>query len=275
MKSIRDLVSIFRQAGDNALLRQKAYDFNRRELKIDGSVVTETDRETEEYLCAAITERFPHVNFVTEEYARDFDPSRRWTFIIDPIDGTDNFSQGAHAWCISLGLLDERMQPRAGMVYAPRLDLFLFADIDGRLEINGNQAPDFPPVEDMNALSGLVVSSRIHNFLDLRTFPGKLRSLGSAALHLTFPVCYPGLIGAIQDTLTYAWDIAGAHAILQAQGYRISYLDGSPLDYTRMQLSHWRVQKILMAARPGAWELLSSCLRSTSDPCQDIRLPLK
>jgi fructose-1,6-bisphosphatase/inositol monophosphatase family enzyme len=262
MNSIRDLVSVFRQAGDQAMIRQKAYDFSQREMKIDGSVVTETDRETEEFLCEAISERFPNVNFVTEEFARKFDPSRRWTFVIDPIDGTDNFTQGAHAWCVSLGLLDERMQPRAGIIYAPRLDLFQFADIDGGLEINGFQAPDFPRVEELNALSGLVVSSRIHNFLDLRTFPGKLRSLGSAALHLSFPACYPGLVGAIQDTLTYAWDIAGAHAILKAQGYRLSYLDGSPIDYGAMRLNHWRVENILLAARPGAWELLPSCLRS-------------
>jgi len=262
VESIRLLIPMVKEAGHRALEHQKKYDFAKREMKPDGSVVTEIDRQTEEFLCAGIARYFPEANYVTEELARKFEESLPWTWVIDPIDGTDNFSQGAHSWSISIGLLDGGLQPVAGMVFAPRLDLFLFADRGGGLEINDQPAAELPPVESLNSLSGLVVSSRILQYLDLRGFPGKIRSLGSAALHLCFPACYPGIVGTLQEPQTYAWDIAGAHAILQAAGCRMSYQDGRSLDYKAMRPNQWKAEDIMVATRPGAWELLRGTLRS-------------
>ncbi len=224
-------------------------------------MVTEADRRTEEFLCGAISRLFPDANLVGEEFAREFDPRLPWTWVIDPIDGTDNYTQGTHYWCLSIGLLDHRLQPAAGIIYAPRLDLLLFADIGRPLEINGREAAVFPPVKELTSLSGLVISSKILHFLDLRGFPGKLRILGSSALQSCYPACYPGAVAVLQEPQAFAWDIAAAHAILLAAGCRVAYYDGRPLDYGAMRVNRWNLEAIMVASRPGAWDLLARRIR--------------
>ena len=66
-----------------------------RSYKQDGSVLTEIDRRVEDYLFGEISRLYPDANVVTEETARSFDPDRPYTFAVDPIDGTDVFSQGS------------------------------------------------------------------------------------------------------------------------------------------------------------------------------------
>ena len=53
--------------------------------------------------------------------------AKPYTFCLDPIDGTDAFSQSMAGWCTSLALLDETLTPVAGIIYAPKLDVMLFA----------------------------------------------------------------------------------------------------------------------------------------------------
>ncbi|MBN1581428.1 MAG: inositol monophosphatase, partial [Anaerolineae bacterium] len=71
----------------------------------------------------------------------------------------------------------------------------------------------------------------IHRQVDLGAYPGKIRSIGSAALHLCFPLIYPGLLGALAGPGGHIWDIAGAHAVVRSLGFDFEYLDGERIDY--------------------------------------------
>jgi myo-inositol-1(or 4)-monophosphatase len=139
-----------------------------------------------------------------------------------------------HGWCVVLALLDQELTPIAGIVYAPRLDLLLFADVGKRVLLNGAELPVLASSEPLSARSNLMVPSSIHRHLDMRGFPGKLRNIGSAALHLCFPLLYPAMFGAIQSRTTHIWDIAASDAINRACGYRLEYLGGGEIDYRRM-----------------------------------------
>jgi myo-inositol-1(or 4)-monophosphatase len=89
------------------------------EQKGDGSLVTNADRWADHYIKTAINKEFPEHGVLTEESALVF-PDRDWCWIIDPIDGTTNFSRGIPIWAISLGLLYRGM-PVFGYVYLPTL----------------------------------------------------------------------------------------------------------------------------------------------------------
>lgn len=260
MRDIRWLVALVREAGLLAARRQRLLDFADRAFKADGSVITEVDRDTEDFLCERILARFPDANLVTEERVRGFAERREWTFVIDPIDGTDSFSQGLPTWAVSVGVLDAGLEPVAGIVYAPRLGLMLSADGAGRLRRDGRPVPVPEPVEALSGLSGLAISSRAHRGFDLHRFPGKLRGHGSAALHLVYPAMFGGIVAALQDAGANAWDIAGAHAICLAAGCSFGYLDGRPIDYCRLRSSTWRVEGPLLAAKPGAASLVLACI---------------
>jgi len=125
------LVQAVCTAGKEALSRQREVEFLDREYKTDGSVVTVVDRLVEDMLCTEIAREWSDCNFITEENVREFKAGRRYTVVVDPVDGTDNFSQGLFCWRISVAILDHRMVPIAGIVHCPRLDLLFCADLDG------------------------------------------------------------------------------------------------------------------------------------------------
>ncbi len=260
MLSINGIVELVRQSGEIALDIGHRIEYAHRELKDDGSVVTEADRQVEDFLCENIGQHFPGCNFVTEERSRDFRADAEFTFVIDPIDGTDNFSQGIPLWSISVGILDEDLVPIAGIVFAPRLNLLFTAESDQGVKLNSQQVSHVEQVKELTELSGLVLSSRVHRYLNLRSFPGKTRSFGTAALHLSFPAVFSGVVGAIQDQKAFAWDVAGAHAIAQVAGCDVQYIDGGSVDYNAMKENQWKVENFLLAGKQGAVDLLVECI---------------
>jgi len=260
MRDIRWLVALVREAGRRAAGSQRQLVFAERGYKKDGSVVTEVDRDTEDFLCEKILARIPEANLVTEERVRHFAEGRPWTFVIDPIDGTDSFSQGLPTWAVSVGVLDAALEPVAGIVHAPRLGLMLTGDGRGRVRNGAREVPAPAPVKTLSRLAGLAISSRAHHSFDLHRFPGKVRGHGSAALHLVYPAIFGGIVAALQDGGANAWDIAGAHAICRAAGCSFSYLDGHPVDYRALRAREWKVEGALLAAKPGAAPLVLACL---------------
>lgn len=264
MNTLKQLFEIVVDAGNMGIAFQRRIEFHDREYKADGSVVTDADRAIEDFLCDRLAEVVPDSNCVTEERVRDFREGAELTFVIDPIDGTDNFSNGMHYWSLSIGVLNPELMPIGGIVYAPRLDFLIFADFGERSRLGQHSLCSPAPVTELTRLSGIMMSSRIHKQLDMQRFPGKARALGSAALNLCMPTVYPGVVGAIQDNKAFAWDVAGAHAILSSLQCDISYFDGTCLDYAKMKDNDWRVEDFIVAGKPGAITLLMQCIKKIS-----------
>ena len=234
MDSIKGLFTHILTAGSMALEGQRNMCFSERDYKEDGSVVTDVDKKLEVFLSEKIAALYPASNILAEETSHIFDADKPFTFVIDPIDGTDVFSQDMAGWSISVGLLDKRLKPIAGFVYAPRLELFFFADIACPATFNGADI-SMPSKSDLVTPGlNLMVPSRVHQQVDLGRFPGKIRSIGSAALHLCFPLIYHGVFGAVESRGTLIWDIAGSHAINRSLGFDLEYLNNHPINYSAM-----------------------------------------
>ena len=87
--------------------------------KPDGSLVTASDQWADEQIRSAIAQQFPDHGVLTEETQHIF-PDTEWCWVVDPIDGTTNFTRGIPVWGISLGLL-YRGTPVFGYVHFPIL----------------------------------------------------------------------------------------------------------------------------------------------------------
>ncbi len=229
MESIRKLVDYVKKAGDLAFSRQSRV---LRSMKQDGSVVTEIDKKLNQFLSEAIRKEFSNVNIITEEADSEYDPSLPFSFAIDPVDGTDSFSQQMPGWCVSAGLLKGSV-PAAGIVYAPswgaKGGTLIVSDLDGTVELNGKllEWEDLPPdSEGFQVLAG----SRVFRKFDLRAFEGKFRSVGSTVIDMIGPLIHRNVKAAVVHK-AYIWDIAAAHAILINYGLKAEYADGRPIDY--------------------------------------------
>lgn len=227
--TIDNLVGYVQNAGRMAFREQKKGMLKRR-YKDDGTVITSIDTRVENYLHARITKEFPDANILSEETTRFFDEKKPYTFVLDPIDGTDVYSQGMRGWCIALGLMKD-FQPVAGMLYSPGLDLFLYADLGRKVSLKGQPLMGPGAACPITARTNLVATSSLHRKLDLRKFPGKIRSIGSAALHLCFPLVYPEIYATLENDQAHIWDILASHAICRSMGLDLEYFGGDVIEY--------------------------------------------
>ena len=151
--------------------------------------------------------------------ARDADG---YEWIVDPIDGTLNFSHGLPAWCCSVAVRRGK-EVLAGAVFAPEHDTLYAASID--LPSTRNGVPI--RVTDRKTLSNSIIMTG----LDKNIAPGvapleflsriaqscrKARGMGSAALDLCWVA--EGLADGYFEGSIYLWDIAAAGLIVQQAG---------------------------------------------------------
>ena len=104
--------------------------FRRRDLDIEDKgnafdIVTEADKGSERIIIDTIHARFPDHAILSEESGDDHRQAR-FQWVIDPLDGTVNYSAGITTHCISIGLKVDG-ETRFGYVYAPKLDEEFFA----------------------------------------------------------------------------------------------------------------------------------------------------
>jgi histidinol phosphatase-like enzyme (inositol monophosphatase family) len=86
--------------------------------KEDGSPVTIADCKIESTLRNVIRDRYPDHGIIGEEYGRT--PGERYSWILDPIDGTKSFTMGNPLFGTLIGLLDDG-EPIAGLIDLPAM----------------------------------------------------------------------------------------------------------------------------------------------------------
>ncbi len=205
----------------------------KRNFKEDGSVLTEVDLGISSILEKTVTDLFPTSSFVCEESPVIRKEASPFTFVLDPIDGTDIFSQGMASFAVALGILDEEHRPVGAIIAAPRFgvatqSLFLSLEPGKKLKVNGRHFEANTSHDDVDQI--MMPSQGLDKF-DFSAFDGKVRTFGSSIIHLISPVIFSSITGCINQR-AYVWDIAASHAVLLNQGMVAEYADGSPIIYS-------------------------------------------
>lgn len=189
------------------------------QLKPDGSLVTDSDQWADEQIRSAIADQFPDHGVLTEETVHIF-PDKEWCWVIDPIDGTTNFTRGIPVWGISLGLLYQG-NPVFGYVHFPILQQTFhgfwltgsgLAGENGAYR-NGEPIQTSPDDPSPSHLFSLCVRST--SILG-QPLPCKTRIVGVCTYSFLL-VGSGAALGAI-EAIPKVWDIAAVWAIVQAAG---------------------------------------------------------
>lgn len=198
---------------------------------------TQADDETDLFLREKLQEAFPQTKFLTEENApKDFmsfkDEDDVW--IIDPIDGTTNFSRGDDHFAISVGLVDKGVT-KLGMVYLPFEEggKLYFAQEDKEAAYCNDTKLHVSERTDLQTVSigfdwSWANEDREKTLHWLETIVSKIRqprSLGSASADLCL-VAEGKLDGYVNWGLK-PWDVAGGAIILQKAGGKITTTTGT------------------------------------------------
>ena len=118
---------VIRKAG--AIAKEKFDNFNDIQIKDEfGDVVTEVDHMAEEIIIKQILDAFPN-HLIHSEEAGSIGSASEWLWLIDPLDGTNNFAIGLPVFSISITLMYKR-DPVLGVIYEPMTDR-LFVSVIG------------------------------------------------------------------------------------------------------------------------------------------------
>lgn len=201
------------------------------EWKQGQSLVTEADREIEKELRNRIRNSFPDDAITGEEFDSHRSEESQWEWFLDPIDGTAAFSMGLPVWSVSISAWSEDGQ-KLGVVWAPFLRDEHFVSTDGEVLRGGNPVTCEPPTEqDWNRQTLFCVPSTAHRNYEI-DFPGKCRSLGSTAYHMSMVVdgrAIATLMGPI-----HIWDIAAGVAMGDRLGLKLRRIDGTEPDWQKL-----------------------------------------
>ncbi len=201
--------------------------FRRRDLDIEDKgnaydIVTEADKASERFIINYLHQHFPDHAILSEESGDDHRATRcQW--VIDPLDGTVNYSAGLTTYCVSIGLKVDG-QTRLGCVYAPSLDEEFFA-VKGKGAYGPYGRLRVKPTCELNrsvVSTGFPYDKATNpdNNLDrvARVMPRVrgLRRLGAAAMDLCYVAA--GFLDAYWELNLKEWDACAGELIAQEAG---------------------------------------------------------
>ncbi|MFC1452579.1 inositol monophosphatase family protein [Verrucomicrobiota bacterium] len=229
-------------------------------------VKLQLDIECQEKAVGVIASRFPEHAILGEEddHSEDSHPRAGFEWIVDPIDGTVNFSHGLPMWCCSIAVRRGE-RTLAGAVFAPVLDQLYTATVDQSALLNDEAIR----VSDTERLPEALVTTG----MDKDAVPGvppfaifraiaesvqKARILGCAALDICRVAV--GHADGYFESGIYIWDIAAAGLIVERAGgrtetlsflgrHRLQFLASNGLIHEDLKRA---VRAVLDAGKPNA-----------------------
>jgi len=215
------------------------------EVKADLTPVTEADRAIEAALRGELAAERPGDAVLGEEEGASKGGARRW--IIDPIDGTRNYSRGIPVWA-TLVALQARGSVRLGVVSAPALGRRWWAERGAGAFASGEPIR----VSSVDRMEDAVLTFAIEDRVpDLASRAWHARGFGDFWAHML--VAEGSVDGAVDAVGVSEWDVAAVQVIVEEAGGRFSDLTGvSRIDSGTAVCSNGLLHDELLAALAGS-----------------------
>jgi myo-inositol-1(or 4)-monophosphatase len=240
-----------RLAGQKAM---EEIDFIKTSVKNGNELVTQADSKCQKIIIDRIKETFPDHGFIAEEgsegkffkqFPRGDEPI--W-WIIDPIDGTNNFAHHILLFGVSIGVMYEG-NPIIGVIFEPATESMYSATKSGPAQLNGRRIS--VSEESIDKFSSVGLESHYENGvpnwiceLMQRT---RFRNLGATTIQLAY-VAKGGFAATIAST-PKIWDLAAGAVIAESAGAIITDWKGNKI--FPVDLNGYEGQKFnLIAANP-------------------------
>jgi len=216
------------QAG-GAIVRASGLGAHVTETKGPGDYVTAVDRQSEEVIVRVLSSAFPHLPILAEERGGERKPTG---WVVDPIDGTTNFSRGFPLVGVSVALLVDGV-PAVGCVHAPflgwtysaRQGMGAFDEKGRRLQLGDPAAEHslittgFPFKAPERIPRSLAALDKVLNGFE------DARRTGAASLDLAFTAS--GVFNGYFELGLKVWDIAAGALLVTEAGGVVSDWDGA------------------------------------------------
>ena len=183
--------------------------------------VTQVDLDAQRAIIKILTEHFPECSILAEEEGvGGVNDTSEYRWVIDPLDGTANFTQKLPNVGVSIAL-QQNGESVVGVLFFPVLnDCYTAIKGEGAF-LNGKQIHIQECEKMIDAYIAEVFSDRMHRGKDIQYPPcTAFRKFGSAVTSLAYLArgCIHGV--ALQCCL---WDVAAAEIIIREAGGKLEY----------------------------------------------------
>lgn len=202
----------------------------------NANFVTPTDIAVSELLSSELPKLIDSSAVISEESCNNASYKTGYVWVIDPIDGTNNFIYGFNFSVVSIGLLHDGV-PTLGVIYNP-YSQDVFAAVKGQGATLNGKAIHIGEYKALSETMVLLETGSYNDRASMTTF-NPLRAVfrdcvdyrvtGCSALD----ICYvaSGKVGAFFSELISIWDYAAALVVLSEAGGKVTMWDGSPLNF--------------------------------------------
>lgn len=245
LKAARGLVRDFGEVDNLQISRKGVTNF-----------VTESDLRAEKVIRTELEKARPNFGMLLEESGAVGDQEAEYRWVVDPLDGTNNFIHAIPYFCISIGV--EKKTPQgseiiAGVVYDPIHDEMFIAEKGGGAYVNQRRLRCAPRKGDFYFVTGTTRVSSAYDQLcseftnNAYTLDSVIRRSGAAALDLAYVAA--GRYDACWFAHLQKWDMAAGILIVKEAGGQVC-MPGNPNDPYETGC--------ILAASPESFEALNA-----------------
>ncbi|MDP1677082.1 MAG: inositol monophosphatase family protein [Bacteroidota bacterium] len=193
-----------------------------RKIGQETNLVTEIDKQSEKLIIKKIHQHFPDQAILGEEGgAQEQKSEYRW--IIDPLDGTTNFTHGLPIFCVTIGI-EYKNEIVAGVIYDPNREELFTSEKGKGAFLNGKRISVSKTDSLINSLlvTGFPYNVNenpqnvIEHFVNFLPKAQGIRRLGSAALDLAYVAC--GRFDGYWEVSLQPWDKAAGILLVKEAG---------------------------------------------------------
>jgi myo-inositol-1(or 4)-monophosphatase len=203
----------------------------------NNQVLTQTDIEIGNFIVGKVKENYPDHNIIDEE-AGVVDNGSRYTWVIDPIDGTSNFANGVLTYGIMIGLLDADV-PIAGGVAIPFLQETYVAIKGEGAYCNGEKVTVSTEPQLLHSLVAYGIDGHQEDpsitrdeVRILSEIILNIRNLRSSNSTFDQVLVAKGKYGATLNRTSKIWDNVAQQIVIEEAGGIYTDFWGAPMDYS-------------------------------------------
>lgn len=198
-------------------------------------VLTIFDTKAEECIFSVIKETYPEHVFLGEESGFSTNPQGKVVWVVDPLDGTLNFSRQIPIFTVSIAAIYEN-QILCGIIYQP-MTSELFVAVKGKGSTLNEEKIQVSSIKDIShgvyAIGFPYVKpgespSNVDYCFELLSQGTPIRNLGSGALNMAYLAA--GRFEGFWIPSLYSWDVAAGILLIEEAGGKVTYQNGSPID---------------------------------------------
>ncbi|MDD5773440.1 MAG: inositol monophosphatase family protein [bacterium] len=223
-------------------LKSRVGKIRKIDYKDDINIVTDVDLRAEKMIVGSIRKNCPGHAILTEEAGKIGEEKYEYRWVIDPLDGTTNFSHGYPFFCVSIAL-EKKGEIILGAVYEPMRDELFFAE-KGKGAYLNNKRINVSSINNLQKsllVTGFAYNihkaNRNNNINYFRRFlktAQAVRRDGTAALDLCYVAC--GRTEGFWEMRLNPWDTAAGYLIVTEAGGKVTDFKGQKFSIFKKEI---------------------------------------